>query len=174
MEQDITDNYQKRSASAASEAAKFSKLANTYSLLRLGVFALMILAIYLGIINNNMTIIVIAFVVLIFCFAWLVSKQGHFERLRNYHMDLQAVNDNELQSMQTGDNVYNNGSSYADDKHRYTADLDIFGKASLFQLINRAATAKGSGKLAGWLSAPADRLTILTPAGCSSGNQQKK
>jgi hypothetical protein len=161
MEDTIIEDYRRRSAAAGGEAARFTKLANTFSLLRLGVFGLMILAVYLGIVNNDMTIMVVAFIVMIICFGWLVSRQGRFERLRNYFLDLKAVVGNELQSMQNGGNIYDNGTKFADDKHYYSADLDIFGKGSLFQLINRAATANGIDTLAGWLNAPSDKETIL-------------
>ena len=39
--------------------------------------------------------------------------------------------------------------------HPYAADLDLFGRASLFQWLGPAATAMGSRQLAGWLLAGA-------------------
>jgi hypothetical protein len=161
MEQAILSDYTARATAADHAATKYDKLANTYSLLRLGIFAAMIFAIYLGIVNSNMTIIAVAFVVLIFCFAWLVSRQSYFDQLKHYYNDLKAVCDNEMQSMASGANIYDNGSTFAADKHYYTADLDIFGNASLFQLLNRAATPQGSKKLAAWLSDPADKGVVL-------------
>ncbi|HVL69027.1 MAG TPA: hypothetical protein VM364_17350 [Vicinamibacterales bacterium] len=47
------------------------------------------------------------------------------------------------------------------DGHAYAADLDLFGHASLFQLLGPAATAGGSRTLAAWLLTPAERLVIL-------------
>ena len=48
-----------------------------------------------------------------------------------------------------------------DDSHLYAADLDIFGKASLFELLCTARTRAGEETLANWLSAPAVRSEIL-------------
>jgi hypothetical protein len=48
-----------------------------------------------------------------------------------------------------------------DDSHLYAADLDIFGKASLFELLCTARTRAGEEALADWLSAPAVRSEIL-------------
>ncbi len=45
--------------------------------------------------------------------------------------------------------------------HPYAYDLDIFGKGSLFRMINRCHTEPGLELLAGWLLEPADRETIL-------------
>ena len=39
--------------------------------------------------------------------------------------------------------------------HPYALDLDLFGRASLFQFLGPTATAPGSARLAGWLTTPA-------------------
>lgn len=157
----IIDNYKINASLAQQETAKYKKLADTYSLMRLTVFALMILAISLGIVYDTFTIIAIAFPLLVLSFAWLVSRQSVYDIKKKYYQDLQRVNENEIASITNRDNLYDNGSRFASEKHFYTADLDIFGNATLFQLVNRAATTPGNEKLAGWLSAPADKETIL-------------
>ena len=48
------------------------------------------------------------------------------------------------------------GQRYSDPHHLYTADLDIFGRGSLFQLISTARTRLGEDTLAEWLSKPAE------------------
>ncbi|MGY4539350.1 DNA mismatch repair ATPase MutS/energy-converting hydrogenase Eha subunit C [Mucilaginibacter sp. UYNi724] len=161
MQQTIIDNYTGTAAQAKQEADKLKKLANTYSLLRLGIFGLMVFAIYLTIVQDNFTIMAIGFVVLLAAFAWLVARQGGYERQRNYYLDLQRINLNEIDSLQGNTNLYNNGQRYSNDKHFYSSDLDIFGNASLFNLINRAATTTGNDKLAAWLNAPAYKPSVL-------------
>jgi len=162
MEQDIINDYQRRADDAQLEATKFKKLANTYSLLRLSLFIIFALAVYFGAVNDNFTVIAIAIIVLVFCFAWLVSRQSEFEKQLKYFRDLKLVNENEINSIQTYANLYDNGAKYNNDKHYYTSDLDIFGNASLFQLVNRAATTPGNNKLAVWLNAPAQKNTITS------------
>ena len=161
MEQTIINDYTQRASLAAAEAAKYKKLANTYSLLRLGIFAMVAVTIAFAIHFDNFSIIAIAFVLLVFAFAWLVARQSAFEKQKQYYDDLQQVNENEIVSIQTHGNIYNDGARYANDKHFYTSDLDIYGNASLYQLINRAATTPGNNKLAGWLNAPASKQTVL-------------
>ncbi len=46
------------------------------------------------------------------------------------------------------------------DAHPYAIDLDVFGRASLFQWIGPAATKQGSRTLAGWLLQPAPREEV--------------
>ncbi|RZA04123.1 MAG: DNA mismatch repair protein MutS [Sphingobacteriaceae bacterium] len=161
MQDTIINQYKTNASLAQQEAVKYKKLADTYSLMRLTVFGLMILSVSLGIAYDTFTIIAIAFPLLVLSFAWLVSRQSVYDIKKKYYQDLQRVNENEIGSITNRDNLYDNGSRFASEKHFYTADLDIFGSSTLFQLVNRAATTPGNEKLADWLSAPADKATIL-------------
>jgi len=178
MEQDIINTYEQAAALAKQQADKYKKLANTYSLLRLGIFGLMIFSVYLTIVQDNFNIMAVGFVLLVLCFAWLVKRQSEYEAQRDYYLDLQKINKNEIDSLLNNINLYNNGEHFANEKHFYTSDLDIFGPASLFQLINRASTSTGNNKLAVWLKAPSDKPTILARQGAvtelSTKNEWKK
>ncbi len=57
------------------------------------------------------------------------------------------------------------GAGYAPAGHPYAKDLDVFGRASLFQLLNETPTRSGEERLAGWLAAPADAQTIAVRHG---------
>ncbi len=161
MEQDIINDYKQRVDQAQKEIDKYERLINAYSLMRLVIFALLVLSIYLSVKVIGFNLLLILFILLMLCFAWLVSRQSFFIAQKNYFMALKTVNENEIASISDGSNIYDNGSSFEDEKHYYTADLDIFGKASLYQLVNRAATTPGKKLLAGWLSAPSKKATIL-------------
>ncbi|SDD65929.1 MutS domain III [Mucilaginibacter pineti] len=161
MQQDIINDYQQRAAAAQQEATNYKRLANTYSLLRLSIFALVVVAISIAVHEDNFTIVAISFVLLVFAFAWLVARQSRFEKLKKYFDDLQTVNNNEIASIQTKANIYNDGARFANDKHFYTADLDIFGNASLYQLVNRTATSTGNDKLAAWFDKPSSKAIVL-------------
>jgi hypothetical protein len=52
------------------------------------------------------------------------------------------------------------GADYADAHHVYAADLDLFGRGGLFELLSAARTRMGERTLADWLLAPADTGTI--------------
>ncbi|HEY9535869.1 MAG TPA: DNA mismatch repair protein MutS [Mucilaginibacter sp.] len=161
MQSNVIDHYQQNAQLAAQQADKFKSLSNSYALMRLGVFAAAFLFVYIGAVNNDFMIIAVSLSILLLAFMWLVRRQSDYDRQNKYYRDLKLINDNEIASIETRGNLYNNGTSFGNEKHFYTSDLDIFGSMSLFQLINRAATAPGLAKLAQWLSAPAKKPVIL-------------
>ncbi|QJD94731.1 DNA mismatch repair protein MutS [Mucilaginibacter robiniae] len=161
MSLNLIDDYHNRVAFARQQAAKQEKLVNTYSLLRLGVFVAFLVCIYVAVSFNNILFFVIATAVLSIVFNRLVSQQSQFERDKIYYNCYEAVCQNELNSIATQANIYDSGSSFMNDKHAYTADLDVFGSGSLLQLMNRAASPAGRKLLAAWLIQPAERNNIL-------------
>ena len=52
------------------------------------------------------------------------------------------------------------GASYLDPKHPHAGDLDIFGEASLFELLATTGSPWGTKTLASWLLAPASPDTV--------------
>jgi hypothetical protein len=162
VEENIIGDYRSRVDVAKQQVNKYKKLADRYSFMRLGVFALVAISIYVADRLDNITIIGASVVILMVGFAWLVSRQSEFEQQKEYFQNLAKVNENEIQSILNHQNIYDNGWEFIDDKHFYASDLDIFGEASLFQLINRASTSFGNKKLADWLTAPAEKGEILS------------
>lgn len=61
----------------------------------------------------------------------------------------------ELLGMQHDFTRWDDGARYANASHPYATDLDIFGRHSLYQFINRTVTAIGSDLLADHLATPA-------------------
>ena len=52
------------------------------------------------------------------------------------------------------------GARFLDAAHPYAADLDLFGPASLFELLSTARTRMGEEALAHWLLAPCDPAAV--------------
>ncbi len=58
------------------------------------------------------------------------------------------------------------GERFADPRHVYAADLDLFGKGGLFELLCAARTRMGEEALASWLLAPASPEQIRERHAC--------
>jgi DNA mismatch repair ATPase MutS len=65
------------------------------------------------------------------------------------------INNDELKFLDGKYVDFPDGSNHIPADHLYANDLDIFGKASLFQFINRATSEMGSRQLAKYLQFPA-------------------
>ncbi len=52
------------------------------------------------------------------------------------------------------------GSEFADELHPWTQDLDVFGRGSLFQMLNECRTQPGRRQLAGWMTTVCDGAMI--------------
>lgn len=75
--------------------------------------------------------------------------------------ELIKINKDEI-SLLNGEEVeIENGERFLDSKHLYAYDLDIFGRKSLYQFLNRTATFLGENKLANLLSRKSSETDIL-------------
>ena len=96
----------------------------------------------------------------IFTFAAVVRRQNKLEKQYKFHQNLLWVFENEMALLQGKANGYENGTAFEDENHPYLSDLDVFGKSSLYALINRGASKIGVEELAKHLATVSNRETI--------------
>lgn len=65
---------------------------------------------------------------------------------------LLTVVERELNYLDGDFSCFSDGAQYVDTQHPFTFDIDIFGRESLFNRIDRTVTTGGSDRLAAWLS----------------------
>lgn len=156
----VREYYHEKQHECDSEIKRFERQINIYSFLRLFVLIAGIFLFYQSISYNLIWLSFVLVLFLILGFAWLVAKQVRFQKQVDYFRNLSMVHSNELNSLDRKQNIYSEGSAFSDDLHPYSSDLDIFGKGSLFGMINRSATSGGTAKLADWLKEPAT-ITVI-------------
>ncbi len=94
-------------------------------------------------------------------FIWLVAAHSRTKRRLLLEDTLRKVNEDAKERLQRNWSELGECDYAAPPNHPYAADLDLFGHASLFQLLGTAATIPGRKALYDWLLSPADRSTIL-------------
>jgi MutS domain V len=77
------------------------------------------------------------------------------------NLQLQKINEDELKALAHQYHHFEDGSHFLPSDHPYANDLDIFGRASLFQYCNRTTSDMGNDTLAQWLLYPASTITIV-------------
>lgn len=118
---------------------------STLSLLRLLVFLLTVFGIY-----TTFSTWQLAFGIGISgtaLFLWLLSRYTDLKSKRALHNRLAEINQNEL-TIASGDWSHQpEGSNFLDPTHAYSLDIDLFGRGSFFQYINRTTISEGTKAL---------------------------
>lgn len=152
--------YQQRLEELKIELKKLQQRKSAFAWLRLGAIIAIIVGFYF-LWSMGIIYVIIASVLLLFIFTRLIyadlKNQSNIEHT-NY---LIRINEDELKCL--AGNYYNfeSGSEHIPKEHPYANDLDIFGRASLFQYINRTTSEPGSRQLAEYLKSPASISIIL-------------
>lgn len=156
-----TETFQSRKINFQNLAEQFQKQYNQWAIFRAILFlaiALISFVIY-QYLSGDYIIAVVIIGISIFLFS--VNKHLKIKYLRNRNSILSTLNEDEIKRL---DNVFTRtetGEQFAESNHFYASDLDIFGKQSLFKLLNRTHTYTGSSTLANWLKFPAQKTEIL-------------
>ena len=93
-------------------------------------------------------------------FLFAVRKDLANKEAIHHHERLISINEQELLYLQHNYTHQKDGAAFYKDEHPYAGDLDIFGRASLYQYINRTSSQQGNQRLADWLLAPSNAATI--------------
>lgn len=86
-------------------------------------------------------------------FLWLVSKYTDMKYRYEKHIRLIEINKTELQVLDRDFKKLPDGSEFLAPAHEFARDIDLFGKGSFFQYINRTALKEGKKRLADLLAA---------------------
>ncbi len=157
--------YNSRAEEFGAKAERLQKLSNRLSMGRLIAFAGgLILFVALSTISVIAAIALL--VVSLVLFAWMVIRYELTEREKKHYRHLEEINRLEIRCLDGDFSGYKSGEEYTERDHPYTYDLDIFGRASLFQLICRTTSKPASDLLAGYLKqpAPVDEVTARQEA----------
>jgi len=153
MKQEEFDVYNNRIKQFKEKLKKLKTKNRTVSFIRLSIFIITVaLSFYLkkygiNFVAINLGVFIIPFLLLIKVNANLLVKIKHIE-------ELIRINFNEIEGLKGNNSVFQSGKEYINSEHPYTFDLDIFGKNSIYQLINRTTTKGGAVRLSDWLKNP--------------------
>lgn len=145
------DYYKEKLISYQAEEQKRNKQMVLLSSFRVLVFIATGFAIY--ILFNNWQFAVLSVVVGVALFIYLLSKYNDVKRERNFYKELVKINQEEININSENFHHRNNGLQFQDGNHFYSLDIDLFGRGSFFQYINRTTIKEGAHKLADALKA---------------------
>jgi len=147
--QDPVEFYESEKHIFEKEYSSLKKKLATSSTLRLVVFLGTSLGLYFFF--NDSKVAVIIAVIGTAVFLYLISKHTDLQHKRNLTKALIKVNAIELNVLNRDYFDLDEGKEFIDSQHYYSYDIDLFGRGSFFQYLNRTSTVEGKNKLASTL-----------------------
>ena len=150
--------YARRLEARRAEARRARRLDDRIANLRLAVFGL---GLVLALVVLQGAITPWSLVVPVATFVGLVAWNGRVSRARRRAERVAAYYQaglDRLDETWAGKGV--SGARFLDEAHPYAADLDLFGRGSLFERLCTARTSVGQATLAAWLGAPASPAQV--------------
>jgi len=116
------------------------------SMARLLAFALILL----GLISTwgNVKIVVAISILGVVTFLYLVTRHSRLKSEKQFILALIAYNETELSVLSGVFEHLPKGETYTNDTHQYSRDIDLLGRGSFFQYVNRTALNTGRDYLA--------------------------
>ena len=143
--------YKEHSEKYKSEAQRLFKKMTALSMLRLLVFFVIGFGIYFTLQYWQVAIVIA--IVGIAVFVYLLSKYTDIKSQRNFNKALAKINEEEIKIASGDFHERDKGLPFQDPNHCYSLDIDLFGRGSFFQFINRTTINEGAQKLADALKA---------------------
>jgi hypothetical protein len=155
-----TQFYPERLEKLNAQLKKLQQRKSSFAWLRLGaIFA--IIAIFYLLFSYGFIYVIIASIVLLIVFVRLIYADLNNQSKIDHTKILIQINEDELKSLAGNYYDFRDGSEHIPKDHPYSNDLDIFGRASLFQFINRTTSEAGSKQLSDFLKMPSEAELIL-------------
>ena len=104
--------------------------------------------------KTNLTLCISLIPITVIVFLYLLNLEIRLKRKTNFLKNLIIAHQIEIQLLNKNFKNIKEGNEFIDKQHNFLSDLDIFGKRSIFQILNRTGTFTGRMKLAQWLTYP--------------------
>lgn len=154
------ETYHHQIAKHNTELKKLEKKSSLFAWLRL--LSIVLFFVCIGLIwSKEMLILIAPAIFFIALFFFILTKHldtnDQIENLKR----LIGINQTEINVLNHHFTDLPDGEEFKPEQHDYANDLDIFGRASLFQFLNRCSSEQGNKLFAYWLLHPASSETIV-------------
>ena len=138
--------YKTEKAGFEKELALLNRKLTNSSIFRLLVFFALAFGIYYFF-NNSQILIPFVIIGIIF-FVFLVSKHNDLSLKKRKAKALIDINQKEIDVLLGNSSQLTTGAQFQDSSHAFSYDIDLFGKGSFFQFLNRTVLSSGTNLLA--------------------------
>lgn len=150
MKETIYKNYKSRLDESAKSAASLKTNYNSLSWARVILFVSATVGFIISADEKNSAAMILIIALGIVGYLILLKKHAKVRFELKLAQAREQINSDEIKRMDNDLNDFEDGKRYYKASHPYHEDLDIFGKHSLFQFVNRTSTFLGERTLATW------------------------
>ncbi len=143
--------FQLKALNFDQQVIELTSMFNTFSFYRIVTFVVFFVGAILCIKYGLGLLLFVAVVLFVFIFGLLINHHNKIAKKKKISQLLSQINKEEVKRLNHDFEGIYDGNEFVDEHHPYAVDLDIFGRSSLFQLINRAGTVDGAQLLKSWL-----------------------
>jgi len=152
--------YQQQVDTYSAQLKKLKTKRNRLGWLRLIIVTAIILFIYY-LFFNAAAVVWIAVICSIAVFLYVISIDTDNNEKISELERLLSINNEELSILNGNYSTREDGLSFLPGKHPYAADVDLFGRASIYQYINRCVSQQSKKLLASLLLHISDKKTVI-------------
>lgn len=143
----LKEHYTHRVAQFEEAIATYNRNMRMLGLLRLAMVVAQVWFLVLGL-REQEALYFLGTALFMIVFLFLVTRYNAQKDLREFNRQQKALNERELACLEHRYRHLDDGSDFSDPGHPWSHDLDLFGKGSLFQYLNRCSTMRGRQELA--------------------------
>ncbi|MEO9891665.1 DNA mismatch repair protein MutS [Aurantibacter sp.] len=140
--QDLISFYQNQIEKHSEALEKFKQLLFASSMIRLVIFCVAGFALYFF--SGETKWIVGILLVTIIAFLFLVSRHSDIQHKRDKTKALKIINETEIKVLNRDFHDLPAGNQFKDPLHYFSQDIDLFGRGSFFQYVNRTGLEQGA------------------------------
>ena len=157
----INKLFNERQLTFSGQSEKLGEQYNRLSIARVSVFIITTVALILFANERYYLGVSIIAVTFPFIFGILLKYHQKLDYKKKIAFFLTQLNEGEISRLNGNLNSFDSGERFIKEDHPYEIDLDVFGKNSLFQLLNRCTTESAKKLLSSWLKDAAPKAEIL-------------
>ena len=138
--------YQTKNIQENANLGKFKKLIQIHTLLRFLSFISAFIAFYI-LFSINVIIASLAFISFFSLFIYFVKKFNAINKLFALSTQKQKLFEAEINAINGDFSGFEDGTELEPENHDFSLDMDLFGRKSLFQFLNRTCSSSGKKSL---------------------------
>ena len=140
--------YQSRINAFSASLSRMKRFNLLFIILKISLFVAILVMLYYWMVHQTSILWALGCIV---SFAVVFKLDLRFMRRLKLLEALLRINENEKRALGGDLSCFDDGVRYQNTEHPYAFDLDLFGKGSLFQFLNRTVTQEGADQLAHYM-----------------------